>query len=170
MKRLDLDYVRRRPRWPGWLLLAVGLFVGADVLVGYLEIKDAMTGLQRPSRTAAQADRAASGPVSEQTQKELDAARRILVELTLPWERLFRSIETASGEHVALLSVEPDAQKEALKITGEARDYLEILNLIVRLEEGKAVSGVHLVNHAIRDNDPQRPYSFTLAANWRMVP
>jgi len=57
-----------------------------------------------------------------------------------------------------------------VRISGEARNYLAILNLMLRLEEPQVLTGVHLLNHQIREDVAQRPYQFTLAASWRAAP
>jgi hypothetical protein len=109
----------------------------------------------------------ASGqPVSEQTQRELDAARRLLQELVLPWDTLFRSVETSVDRDTALLAVEPDADKRALRVTGEARDYHAVLQFVQRLEKSPGLSQIHLLNHQIREDVAEKPFVFTLSASW----
>jgi Tfp pilus assembly protein PilN len=170
MRALDLDLVRRRPAWPAWLMLAIGLALSAEAWFGYLDMHDEVDRLQNrrspPQLTAA----APKEPVNEQTQRELDAARQILRELALPWEALFHAIEASTDNSTAMLAIEPDAGKRVVRISGEARNYLAVLNFMARLEKAQVLGGVHLLSHQIREDVAERPYQFTLAASWRAAP
>lgn len=169
MARLELDLVRRRPAWPPWLALVVGLALAADAGLQWLGLRDEVATLQQ--RGSARPARAvAAEPVSEETQRELAGARRLLEELALPWEALFRSIEGAVDRDTALLSVEPDAGRRAVQISGEARDYPAVLRFMERLEKGPALARVHLLSHEVRQDDADRPTLFTLAASWKVAP
>jgi Tfp pilus assembly protein PilN len=169
MRTLELDLVRRRARWPGWLLALVGLALALDAGSTWLRLRDeareaAQQGAARAVRTAP------PEPMSEQTQREFDAARRVLAELAQPWEQLFRAIEGALDKDTALLAIEPDAGKQALQISGEARHYAAILRFMTRLESSGTLSRVHLLSHEVQDDAPERPTRFTLAASWRAAP
>lgn len=169
MRALDLDLVRRRPRWPGWLMAVVGIVLVVDALTGTLRLQGEVQDLSRQS--GARALRAAPAEaMTEETRREFEAARRLLLELSLPWEGLFRSIEAAVDDDTALLAIEPDAAKQTLQITGEARDYLAVLNFMSRLEKDRTLVRVHLLNHEVREEAPEQPTQFTLAASWRAGP
>jgi Tfp pilus assembly protein PilN len=170
MRALDLDLVRRRPAWPAWLMLAIGIALAGDALVSYLGARDELTQLQQRRAGVLPTVARAKEPVSEQTQRELDAARQTLQELALPWEPLFRAIEGSIDADTALLAIEPDAGKQVVRISGEARNYLAILEFMQRLEQPRVLTGVHLLNHQIREDVAERPYQFTLSAAWRAVP
>jgi Tfp pilus assembly protein PilN len=170
MRALDLDLVRRRPAWPAWLLLAVGLLLAGESIVTYAGLRDELGQLQRRASAPTVAARSPKPPLNEQTQREFDAARLVLQELALPWDALFRSIESSIGTDTALLSIEPDASKRMVRISGEARNYLAILNFMQRLQQPQVLTGVHLLSHQMREDVAERPYQFTLAATWRMSP
>jgi Tfp pilus assembly protein PilN len=170
MRALDLDLVRRRPAWPAWLMLVIGIALGAEALFGYFNLRDEVEQLQRRRGAPQIAAPAPKEPVSEQTQRELDAARQILRELALPWEALFGAIEASNDNSTAMLAIEPDAGKRVVRISGEARNYLAVLNFMARLEKAQALSGVHLLSHQIREDVAERPYQFTLSASWRTTP
>jgi Tfp pilus assembly protein PilN len=132
--------------------------------------QDELERLQRNAAGPRVVKMAPKQPVNEATRREFDAARRILQELTLPWEPLFRAIESSLDKQTALLAIEPDAGKGMVRITGEARDYLAILAFMRRLEQAGALVAVHLLNHQIREDVAERPYQFILAASWRTAP
>jgi len=166
MRTLDLDLVRRRPVWPAWLVLAAGLAIAADAGLNYRRLHHEVADMQRPASAARTAQAAAGEPVSEQTQRELEAARRLLQELVLPWDALFRSIEASVDGDTGLLAIEPDADKRAVRIIGEARNYRAVLDFVLRLEEQPGLARIHLLNHQIREDVAERPFMFTLAASW----
>ncbi len=103
-------------------------------------------------------------------QRELVAARQVLQELALPWNALLRDIEGAIGDHTALLSIEPDASRRQVRIGGEARRYGDALDFMHRLDSTPMLMTVHLLNHQVRDDVPERPVQFTMAAAWRTMP
>lgn len=169
MRAIELDFVRRPRDWTVWAMLAVALFIAIDAGRGYFELKSA---LEVGSRRVAEEQRRApaEGVVSDQTQRELDNARRVLLDLALPWEALFRSVEVAAGEHAALLSIEPEVGRGQVRITGEARDYLAVLNFMVSLDADRTLERVHLISHELREEDPDHPYHFALVGHWRTAP
>ncbi len=169
MAALDLELARRRPAWPPWLALLVGIALVADTGLQYVEARDAIAEIEQ--RNNALAGRApVEADVPEQTKRELEAARRVLQELSLPWEALFRSIEDAVSGDTALLSIEPDAGRRAVQIVGEARSYAAILKFMDRLDTAPALAQVHLLNHEMRAEAAERPFLFTLAATWKAAP
>ena len=174
MRALDLEFVRSRPLWPAWAILAIGLALGAEALYSAVKARDVLDALQQRRGRPAISASMAKEPVSEQTQRELDAARQTLRELAMPWEALFRAIEGTKegvkGSSTALLAIEPDAAKQVVRIGGEARDYTSILQLVRRLEASQVLDDVHLLNHEILEEAAGRPFQFTLSAHWRNAP
>lgn len=169
MRRLDLNFAAPRPRWPLWALLAVAVLLAADAANSFFALRGELTELSRPPDLRRVRPAAESG-LPESTQRELDSAQRILQELVLPWGQLFRGVESAIGNQAALLSVEPDASRGLVRITGEARNYPALIELMKRLESLQVLERVHLVSHEVREDLPQRPYHFALVGYWRANP
>jgi len=169
MPALDLDFAPRRARWPAWLLLAAGVAVAADVALTWSELRREASALEQP-RAARRAAAAPKAPLPEGLQREFDAARQALQELALPWDTLFQAIEGAGSADTALLAIEPDPGKRALRIGGEARDFPAVLAYVERLAAQPVLAGVHLVNHQVREDVAERPVQFTLLATWRAQP
>lgn len=177
MRRLELDFLRsgRQPGWAAWTLLAVALAFALDLGWSWYTLKDEIA--RKEARLAAHAGPArqtdlfkvssrkfAPQPVRE---GELAAARDTLHRLSVPWDALFGALEAAQTERASLISIEPDAGSGTVTLTGEAKDYLAALSYVANLEQQKALSRVHLARHEIRNNDPQRPVTFTISAAWR---
>lgn len=173
MRALRLEYRVQPPGWAGWALLALAVLLGADAaftwFAGQTELAELRAAVERPPAHTTLRRRAAAQD-DPTIAADLRFASRVLDDLALPWNELFQSLEGAQDERVALLSVRPDAHKGILQMTGEAKDYAAILTFITRLEESRVMSGVHLVNHEIREEDPQRPFFFTIAGTWGEQP
>lgn len=169
MRRLDLNFAAPRPRWPLWVMLAAAALLAADAASSFFALRGELAELSRPPDLRRVRPAAESG-LPESTQRELDNAQRILQELVLPWGQLFRGVESAIGNQAALLSVEPDASRGLVRITGEARNYPALIELMKRLESLQVLERVHLVSHEVREDLPQRPYHFALVGYWRANP
>jgi Tfp pilus assembly protein PilN len=99
---------------------------------------------------------------------EVSEAEEVTRQLATPWQKLFQSLERASTEKVALLSVQPDAQRGSVSIVGEAKEYGDVLAFAKRLNQQAPLGDAHLVGTEIKEADPQRPMVFTIAARWRI--
>jgi hypothetical protein len=172
MPALELDYVRR---WYGddrtgrWLLV-LGLLVLAAV-GGYLwRLNAQIDRFHGEVGRIEQSLRQQSGQVrplsAREVETQLAAARVVMRQLSLPWEALFRAVESADARNVALLTIQPNAERRTLAISGEAKAFEHVLEYVRQLERSDPLVNVHLTNHKIEQQDPQRPVHFTLVADW----
>src|SRR5687767_1089789 len=156
MKRIDLDFVaRRRSPWAGRVLLALAVAFSADVALSYRQaqsVLDATTALASRSETRTPQRRASAEEVAQ--------VRDTLTRLSLPWDKLFGALESASSERIALLGVEPDSKAGTVVITGDSKDYLAALSYVLELSHSDSLSKVQLVRHELKASDPQRPVAF----------
>jgi Tfp pilus assembly protein PilN len=176
MRAIRLDYQRNMKPLP-WL----GLWVLALALVGlallgsyYHELNkhiafwqgraDHVEHLYRHSAYALR-------PTSAQTEREhileVEHANQVLRQLSLPWNTMFKAVESSSGKTVALLSMEPDMQKGTIRISGEAKSFVAMLDYVRQLEQREVFGSVYLQNHQVQQDDPQKPVRFTLLAVWK---
>ena len=112
-----------------------------------------------------------SRPLSEQAVRaqmlEVKQANQVVQQLNLPWNALFKAVETSGGKDIALLSMEPDMQRGTVKINGEAKDLDALLDYAKQLSKREVFSDVFLQNHKIQQTDPQKPLHFSLLAYWK---
>jgi len=174
MRALDLDYQRSgvRSAWAAWVLLAVAVVFAADLGFAYFDLK---AQLQRDEARAVRLARSLPTQSAGKTdpkvmEQELIYARDTINRLALPWGRLFKSLESAQAEGVALLSIEPDPEAGTVMLSGEGRDYPAVLTYVAWLMSDETLSDVHLVKHEIRVNEPQRPIFFMVSAAWGRRP
>ena len=172
MRALTLDYRRQaRTSWAGIALLVAGV-AGAGIIASqYQAVTDdvarAENGLREhgvESRKRTVATRA--GGDVQKVALEVKRAREILLQLGMPWNELFTSIEAADSKNVALLGIESDIDKQRVKISAEAKNLDAMLDYIRDLQGRPAFADVYLQSHQIQQQDPQRPVRFVLTATW----
>jgi len=170
MQRIELDFVRRRPasRWAGRVLLAVALGVSGEMGFTYVQLERAVNTNEAIVARAASSSNARK-QVQPVSPAEVAAARETVDRLGLPWTKLFAALEGAANEHVALLAIEPDTKSGTVTISGDSKDYLSALTYVLNLSRADTLSHVQLVRHEVKQNDPQRPVSFSISAAWNEV-
>lgn len=178
MRAIHLDYQRTYRPFPmlGVILLLVALGIGAQMARQHDYLGGVLAGWEteeaRVDKLARQFD-IRSGERGDadaaQRAREVAKANEVLRRITLPWDDLFSAVESAAPGEVALLSMEPDAEKRMLKIAGEAKHSRAMLDYIRLLESRPMLHTVTLRSHQVQINDPQRPVRFTLVAGWREV-
>ena len=176
MQRQRLDFMHPQPTVKlngslhGSLILVAGAALAFALFVHYQglaeEMDSAESRIKRLARSVApgRLDRASREAMAEEIRRVNQAALR----LTIPWDRMFRTVESAADKRVALLSLQPNFQKRELKITGEAEDFGSILKYIEQLESGDALSGVRLVSHEVVARPGAMQLRFELSAGWRI--
>ena len=174
MSTLNLDYQQNLPfRWAGSALLVLMLSALVMTIAHYIELngkaadwEDRLEQTERRQGRALPAGRHGSRE-AEDAMLEVKRANEVLRQLTLPWEELFRAVESASGKEVALLAMEPNTEKHVVKISGEAKDFVALLNYITQLEKKDVFGTVYLQSHQVQQQDPDKPVRFSLLAVWR---
>jgi hypothetical protein len=163
MKRLEINFcaTRRASAWTGRVLLAIACAVCLDAGLSY-------HGLARSvaEGEAGVARRAPAGRAPKATPQEIAAARETVQRLSLPWDELFRALESAASERVALVSIEPDTRAGTVTISADGKDYLAALTYVANLSRVEGLDAVQLVRHEQKANDPQGPVSFAVSAAW----
>ena len=165
-----------RPRlWVRGILLVAGLAAIVGVLGFERTVLKPKIDAQR-QLIASQRDKMGS-KVTESTMNpdELSAAWRTAqnaaVQLNLPWSRFFASLgESSSVGEVALISIEPDAQKGQVVVVAEARNLNSMLDFVSALQISDEFSEVALQSHLINKAVPEQPIRFRLSTKWRIKP
>ena len=87
-------------------------------------------------------------------------------QLNLPWRALQDAVASATPSSIALVALEPDARKQVLKITAEAKSSDDMVDYVAQLKQQEAFSAVALTRHDVQEADPNRPLRFQLEATW----
>ncbi len=171
--RLELDHLRKTPRpaTVSWLLLAIALAFTADVGSSYVVARSGVEAkssrLVRLSNAYSAREAVAPAAARSLSPEEFAAAQDTILRLSMPWDNVFRALEAARSDDVALLSIEPDAGSGSLSITGEARSYPATLTYVAWLAHEKTLKNVRLAKHEIVQNEARRPVLFTISADWK---
>lgn len=107
---------------------------------------------------------------SEKIALETSQARAIILEVKLPWKDLFEAVESYRKDDVAVLAIEPDAQKGMVHIGAEAKSLDSMVAYLAFMQKVSLFRDVELMNHQIQDQDPQQPVRFMLQATWNKNP
>ena len=173
--KMELDFVRRPLRIgaPGAALLAFGIIAAAVSVQQYMAVSAEIAARQSEPDAGPQAaarGRAGAAVDLEQLRARLLAANQILEKRTVPWDALFRDIESASDKQVGLLSVQPEPAARVVRITGEAHDAAALAAYIERLEQKPSLGNVYLTGHELRQEQGRTVIRFALSANWTAEP
>ena len=170
MRELDLDYQRRRINRLGLTLLAAGGLAAAGASFAVWQqgqsvaaLESRLARIERQAPTIRGGAARSSDPALARGVREAQAARELL---DRPWNELFQALEQAQNGDIALLSIEPDADKGVLLITAEARQRQAMLDYLQRLEQTPALRNVFLVEHRVQSKVSERPIRFSLSAAW----
>lgn len=169
LRRLELDYgpSRRFGLWLGIVALALAAIIGAKLADLYVTAKREAVQLEaRIARNGAPRLPRPSAALPESVVREIQRANDVIEQIALPWDRLFRAVESAASEKVALLSITPDQKSGTVQVGGEAAGLGAMFDYVKRLQLQPSLTHVYLVNQKINEQDPQHPVRFTVTASW----
>lgn len=175
MAELYLDYQRNTRPFPrdGVLLLALASML---LLASAIQFHKVSAEADLWEARAEQAERAAHPQLPEMhagtaraadLALEIKRANEVLRQLNTPWHGLLQTIESAGSKSVALLALEPDMERQQVKISGEAKNIAATLAYIQRLENRDLFASVYLQSHHVQMQDPEKPVRFVLLAMLR---
>lgn len=175
MERLRLDYQRRDLPLPRLGLTLLALAVGSAIAAAgyYVALGQRLAAWEANAGQMEQAARQRGLLVPHGGRSDSEEIRRaniVLRQLTLPWERLFDSMEAVARKDVALLALAPDPERHLVKIGIEAKNAQAGLDYVRSLEEQPIFQEVQVQSHQIQIQDPDKPIRFTLQATWREQP
>jgi hypothetical protein len=162
MQKLDLDFRRSRrgSPWLGRVMLAVAAAVCLDAALAYFDLRS----MTRQGE-AQLAKRSPAAPGARVSAPELAAVRETVERLSLPWDALFKALESAADDKVTLTAIEPDTAKGTVTITGEGKDYLAALSYVSNLGRTEGVDRVQLVRHEEKEKG-NGAVTFAVSAAW----
>ncbi len=170
-RHLELDYLQQGAagglRWGGIALLALAAVVGAKQADLYFSAKREVGELElRRSRLESRQGADVKMALPEATVREIQRANDVIEQIALPWDRLFRAVESAAGDKVGLLGITPDPKTGSVEVAGEAADLNAMFDYVKRLQRQPSLTGVYLLNNKLNDQDQQHPIRFTVTASW----
>ncbi len=175
MKRLQLDFAQEgapkaRASVPGIALLLMGAVCLAYALWELGGAQRRRADASERARQLTQVVRPAvrvRAPEAVVSPAQIAAINEAVRQLNLPWVELLRIFEERRPKQIALLSLEPDARKNELRIWAEAKTPEAMTAFLKDLQAEPRFAEVALQKHEINDKDANRPYRFQLVARWR---
>lgn len=171
LRPLALDFLPQRFSGAGLAVLAVGVLLA---LAAFFDTRHVSDELAR--RRAELAEIQAPPPGAEalrqagdraELEQNLQAAKAVAADIRRPWPRLFAALEAAQDEDIALLNFSPDTGRGAIGLSGEARRREAILAYIDKLAKSGVLKNVVLVEDQLQQQDPEKPFRFSLTADWQ---
>lgn len=172
----ELDFVSRRraPGWLGWLALALGGVLAMAAVEHFRSLQQDVDALRTDNRRAARAaEQARVLARREQEDPELRArfelARKLSQQMARDWQPLFADLETRAADHtdVALLSVEPDAARGLLRLTGEAKDLNAMFAYAESFADADALMAPRIEVFEFKQREGVQVVAFSLRLGWR---
>lgn len=182
MNRVRIDFAPRtlrrailRTRPLTRMLAAIGLIlcVSAAITVSGVARERSALESQVDSVQAKLAARVATQPVPSKIvipQIQANAVNQAILQLNLPWRAVLDAIEAATPAHIALLAIEPDANKQLVKGVAEAKSSEEMIAYVGQLKRQPFFDRVALTKHEINEQDPNKPLRFQFEAQWGQGP
>ena len=169
--KLEHDFARARRRYSahGALLLLGGFLAAGFGVQQYVAAERDVHGLEREVAmlTSGSRNGTGHGVDLDRLRTRIVLANQVVRKKTVPWDGLFRDIESASDSKIGLLAVQPDAASGVVRISGEARDAAALTDYITRLEAQPSLQNVHLAGHEIKTTQGRAVVRFNLNATWK---
>jgi seryl-tRNA synthetase len=170
MRDLGLDFQPRRLGLLPVVLLLAGGVLAVDAGLELKELGRQQEALaaqvqqaQRRADRQARDDKPGAALSSEQDK----ALRQAAASIAIDWEALYRHIDRATQEDVALLAIVPNVVSKSLQISGEARNLPAALAFVEALRRPPLTQAT-LLSHQTRNEDGQHPVVFEISATWNL--
>lgn len=115
-----------------------------------------------PSRPDAAAERAVA-----LTPEQRRAWNQVARQLNTPWAALLAGLETATPDDVALVSIEPDSRRGAVRLVAEAKSLEALLAYVQALKAVEPFTDAMPLRHETNEQDPNRPIRMTINVGLR---
>jgi hypothetical protein len=175
MQALDLDLLagRRPVSALGVVLLLAGLVALAMVAFDYFDARGELQRVQsrqlrgRPAALPDDGARRRDPPaVAAAPRLGVRDIGRIDAQLRLPWDQLLHELALHADANVALLSIEVQADRRTLRMTGEARSMDDVAAYVGRLRTSRWITVATIASHEERLAGAVKVLRFSLDAGW----
>ena len=173
MNTLWLDFhprAARASRTLAWGALALACIAAAATALHLVRANDALSDLRARHdvlETRARPVQRQNEVVGPELAHRIASANQAIDALAVPWDALFRSIESADARGLGVMSLVPNARTHLLRLSGEAKSVPDLLAYVDRLAALQALQQVHLEGYDTVVRDGVSVVSFTVTATWR---
>jgi hypothetical protein len=172
VRQVRIDFSGAGPAPSGWTLalLTVGivLCIASTWRISDLSVREARAIADIDRARAKVAARQQGEPVRfSMPGAQVAAINNAVIQLNLPWQAIFESLETIKPKNIALLGLEPDGKKRVLRILAEAKQADDMLDFVRLIREQPQFADAVLLKHDTNIQDPNRPLRFLVEASWK---
>lgn len=170
--RLDFATRKRGNRLKG-LSLGTAAAIAAFVVAWHTSLQEQAASLEDQ---ASRLERSLHGMAPAHAQAddtlraELEQANAVIEQLALPWDRVFRAVESAAGDGIVLKGISPDAKSGKVQITAEAPSVIQMIDYVRRLEQQSELANVYLLRHERQGAAEGGKVRFEVSASWMKEP
>jgi len=168
--RIDFAAPEHRGGAAGWWVLGIALASAAGAGGTHYRVVSEAAAIEARLDAIEVRPREATVPIDPgralQLRKRAESAGRIVDSLEHPWIGLLDDIETAGVRGISLLSLEPDADKLTVRLSGEAVDRDALSRYLERLGEARSLREVRLSKHEWQQRGAVSALRFAVSARW----
>lgn len=170
--RIDFAAPEHRGGAAGWWVLGIALACAVGTGGTHYHVMSEAASIEARLDAIEVRPRAAMAPAvadparALQLRKRAESAGRIVDSLEHPWIGLLDDIETAGVRGISLLSLEPDADKLTVRLSGEAVDRDALSRYLERLGEARSLREVRLSKHEWQQRGAVSALRFVVSARW----
>ena len=172
---INLNHAKSNAIASGWqaVLLLLGCAFASILCWHYFSVKHEISILEAEllqltqSKKDIKTTKAASlANVKEDTQAK--AIQLAWSEINIPWAALFKALESANGENIKLLSFEPNASTQQVRITAIAFNVDAMMAYMNRLNSQAVLRQVRIGSHETTEVNGTPAIAFHVEAQWRI--
>lgn len=98
-----------------------------------------------------------AGLVGNLTAEKRRMLNAVIQQLNIPWHDVFEQLEGSTPQDVALLSIEPDGQRGAIKLQAEAKSLDTLLLYAASLQQQGVFGRLSYRKHETNEQDSNKP-------------
>jgi Tfp pilus assembly protein PilN len=175
MQAINLDFVQspRKRRSGGLALFALGAIAALTMTAWRADLQGKTRALETQAVRLERETRGlgpAGSRLDESVSQEIQRANEVIDQLALPWDRLFRAVESVPAGQVTLLGIAPEAKSGTVQISAEAADADSMFAYVSQLQQQSELTNVYLLEHERDKRGGPRPLHFVVTASWLQPP
>jgi hypothetical protein len=159
------------------IVLALGILVVLYVYYRFSLLQDATAVAQATLQNAHIQTHTLT--LDENTKRNLEAAKAIQADLTLPWMQMLNVLEGIKKQtpKIDFISIEPNKKRADIRIKGESKQFENITQLIELLSKEPMLKEVALLNQHVEEvndemaengNEAGNVYVFEISMGWHV--
>lgn len=117
-------------------------------------------------RSSANINHKLNSKESIKARDEIAALNVAISEIVTPWTSIFKTLEAIEHEDIKLMSIEPNAKKQAVRINAVAIDVDSMMQYIDDLSQQKLLKNVTLITQENADINGLPALHFVVEAQW----